>query len=62
MKFCLTALILMLALMAGCAAELRHTDARQSTLGKEIREPDSRGALISDCRMPCNVSPGPECC
>lgn len=62
MKYrCCMALTLMLALMAGCAAETRHAEADNSVLGKELRKPEAH-SLISECCMPCNVSPGPGCC
>ena len=64
MNFRLTALSVILVLVAGCASVTPPLSgyAGNAASDKEIGDPEARDTLISECRVPCNVSPGPGCC
>ena len=64
MNIWLTALSVILVLATGCASQPPRSAGTEgaASIGKEIRGPETRGALIHDCRVPCSVTPGPGCC
>ena len=55
-------LVSMLAalLVGGCAASADGT--AKNPLDQEIGKSEPRGVLLPKCRVPCSVSPGPDCC
>ncbi len=63
MNLRLIVLSAIVGLLAACAAEAPRP-AATGTAGKTTfgAEPPLGGALIMECRVPCNVSPGPGCC
>jgi len=56
----LTVLSVMLLAAAGCSSEPRQATQSPYTMG--IGDVQKRDPLLSECRVPCTISPGPGCC